>query len=87
MTFYIVLFMMTWAMALGPRCLCVRRSGEGRLYRLGSVLLYPFGVFWTYVVLRPIRVYGVVTCLRQGWVTRQKGVEVEADKGDLYAEA
>jgi hypothetical protein len=28
-----------------------------------------------------------VTCLRQGWVTRQKGVEVEADKGDLYAEA
>jgi hyaluronan synthase len=86
-TFYIVLFMMTWAAALGPRCLCVRRSGEGRLYRLGSVLLYPFGVFWTYVILRPIRVYGVVTCLRQGWVTRQKGVEVEADKGDLYAEA
>ena len=86
-TFYIILFMMTWAAALGPRSLCVRRSGEGWLYRLGSVLLYPFGVFWTYVILRPIRVYGVVTCLRQGWVTRQKGVEVEAEKGDLHAAA
>lgn len=75
---YIVLFMMTWAAALGPRCLCVRRSGESRFYRFVSVLLYPFGVFWTYVVLRPVRIYGVVTCLKQGWVTRQKGVEVEA---------
>jgi hyaluronan synthase len=86
-TFYIVLFMMTWAAALGPRSLCVRRSGESRGYRLGSVLLYPFGVFWTYVILRPIRVYGVLTCLRQSWVTRQKGVEVEAVRGDLHAEA
>jgi hyaluronan synthase len=79
---YIILFMMTWAAALGPRCLCVRRSGESRFYRFVSVLLYPFGVFWTYVVLRPVRIYGVVSCLKQGWVTRQKGVEVEAHEHD-----
>jgi hyaluronan synthase len=79
-----VLFMMTWAAVLGPRALCVRRSGENWLYRLVSVLLYPFGVFWTYVILRPVRIYGVVTCLKQGWVTRQKGIEVQAVREDKF---
>jgi hyaluronan synthase len=76
---YMGLYMLTWAYALAPRVLAIRCSGESKFYRLCSVLLYPFGIFWTFVVLRPVRVYGMFTCLKQGWVTRQAGVEVAAE--------
>jgi hypothetical protein len=33
---------------------------------------------WMTVVLRPIRLYGIATCFKQGWVTRESKTEVTA---------
>lgn len=75
---YIGVLMISWAYAVSPRSLCVHREGESRLFRYGSMLLYPAGIIWTSVVLRPIRIYGICTWFNQGWVTRTSGVEVTA---------
>src|SRR6266571_4056238 len=75
---YIGILMISWAYAVCPRTLCVRREGESRLFRLGAMLMYPAGIIWTSVVLRPIRLYGIVTWFKQGWVTRTAGIEVTA---------
>jgi hyaluronan synthase len=75
---YIGVLMISWAYAVSPRSLCVRREGEGPLVRLGGMLIYPAGIIWTSIVLRPIRLYGIVTWFNQGWVTRTSGVEVTA---------
>jgi hyaluronan synthase len=75
---YVAIIMITWAYAVSPRSLCIWRSGEGFFARLALMLMYPVGVIWTSVVLRPVRLYGIVTCRKQGWVTRQAGIEVTA---------
>jgi len=75
---YIGVIMISWAYAVSPRSLCIWREGETWLGRLALMLMYPVGVVWTSVILRPIRLYGIVTCLKQGWVTRTRGVEVAA---------
>jgi hypothetical protein len=77
---YIVVIMVSWAYAVSPRSLCVRREGEDWAKRVALMLMYPVGVVWTSVVLRPVRLYGITTCLRQGWVTRVHGVEVSAEQ-------
>ena len=43
------------------------------------MLAYPAGLIWSSYCLRPIRLYGLFTCFKQGWVTRQAGVEIGAD--------
>ena len=75
---YIGILMISWAYAVCPRSLRVHRQGESRWFRTGQMLLYPFGIMWTSLALRPVRLYGVVTWFRQGWVTRGSGVEVTA---------
>ncbi len=64
-----------WTYMVGTRVLAVRREGESVWFRLGSLLLYPAGILWASIVLRPIRLYGVATFLKQRWTTRQDGVE------------
>ncbi len=75
---YIGILMISWAYAVSPRSLCVHREGESRLFRYGSMFMYPAGIIWTSIVLRPIRLYGIFTWFKQGWVTRTAGVEVTA---------
>jgi hypothetical protein len=41
------------------------------------VVLNPLASFWVLAVLRPLRIYGTFTFLRQGWITRTQ-VEVHA---------
>ena len=77
---YIGVIMISWAYALSPRSLCIWREGETWFGRLALMLMYPVGVIWTSVILRPIRLYGIVTCMKQGWVTRTRGVEVAAER-------
>jgi hyaluronan synthase len=77
---YIGVIMISWAYAVSPRSLCIWREGETWLGRLALMLMYPVGVVWTSVILRPIRLYGIATCLKQGWVTRTRGVEVAAER-------
>lgn len=64
-----------WGYIAGIRCLAIRRSDESRWDRLMIVLEYPTATLWALLVLRWIRIYGIATCLRQGWNTRQGGAE------------
>jgi hyaluronan synthase len=60
----------------GLRYLTVRRYDEPWWSQLLTWLLAPVVAVWQYTVLRGIWWYGMATCLRTGWGTRQHGVEV-----------
>ena len=76
---YLLLSAILWAYTASPHVLRVRRQGESGWFRAGTLLAYPAGLLWSFYFLRPVRLYGIATCLRQGWVTRQAGVEVTAE--------
>lgn len=59
----------------GLRITAVRRSDENWAYRIGTWLSYLPSAIWNLLVLRPLRLYGLATCLRQGWTTRNGGAE------------
>jgi hyaluronan synthase len=61
------------------RYLTIRRYDEPRWSQLLTWLLAPVVALWQYTVLRGIWWYGIATCLRTGWGTRQYGVEVALD--------
>jgi hyaluronan synthase len=58
------------------RVLCVQRSDDPWWVPPVQFLACPVTVLWRLAVLRFIRYYGIATCLKQGWVTRQQGTEV-----------
>ncbi len=64
------------AYAQAVRIFSVVRSDESWFGRCSSFVLAPVVGLWVMFVLRPLRFYGVCTCMRQGWVTRTKKVEV-----------
>ena len=66
---------LSWAYLVSVRTLSVRRSDESIWFRIGSLLLFPTAIVWTAFVLRPLRLYGMATCLKQRWTTRQTGPE------------
>ena len=70
--------MVIWPLSIALRLATVRRSDQGIGSRLIGVALLPFAALWYVLVLRQIRFYGIATCWRQGWVTRQH-VEVTLD--------
>lgn len=74
-TFAGVVAMLSWGLVTALRVTCVRRSDESWWYRAGTLLVYPTAMMWATFVLRPMRFWGIATCLRQGWTTRQQ-VEV-----------
>ncbi|GAA4439726.1 hyaluronan synthase HasA [Phytohabitans houttuyneae] len=53
------------------RYMTVRRSDQSLAYQWATWALTPVAVVWALVVLRAIRWYGVATCWRTGWGTRQ----------------
>jgi hyaluronan synthase len=58
------------------RILAFRRSDETKLVRFLTVAIRPVASLWSAIVLtRIIRLYGTATFLKQGWTTRQNGVE------------
>jgi hyaluronan synthase len=59
-----------WSYGLAIRVLAVVRSDQGWRTRIGSFLIAPVVTAWSVAVLRPLRLYGIATCLQQGWVTR-----------------
>ena len=59
-----------WAWLVAARMHAVRRSDQRWTDRLDAFLLVPLAMAWMTFVLRPLRLYGMATCLRQGWVTR-----------------
>jgi hyaluronan synthase len=62
------------------RTLCFPRSDETVADRVLLFLIRPVAALWSSVVLaRAIRLCGTLTCLRQGWTTRQHGAELVLD--------
>src|ERR1022692_3452901 len=74
-----------WPWAISLRLATLHRSDQNLLNKLIGVALLPAAALWYLVVLRQIRFYGIATCWRQGWVTRQK-VEVRLDDKDEAAD-
>lgn len=72
------LAMSAWASVTSLRLLCVRRSDDSWLNRIAVLFYYPAALLWGNFVLRPLRLYGMATWKRQGWVTRRK-VEVSLE--------
>jgi hyaluronan synthase len=58
------------------RYLTIRRYDEPWWSQILTYLLAPLVALWQYTVLRGIWWYGMATCLKTGWGTRQNGVEV-----------
>jgi hyaluronan synthase len=67
-----------WPLAISLRLATIKRSDQSLLNRLIGVALLPGAALWYLVVLRQWRFYGIGSCWRQGWVTRQQ-VEVRLD--------
>ncbi|MFJ8345068.1 glycosyltransferase [Streptomyces sp. NPDC094153] len=84
-SFLIVPFLIGWAQAL--RYLGVIRSDERIRQRAITWLLMPAAVIGAWTVLRAMRWYGMATCARTGWGTRQNGAEVTLDANASAAEA
>lgn len=61
-----------WAILMAMRTTAVRRTDQNWLDRLINILISPATAVWVTLVLRPLRIYGILTCLRQGWVTRRR---------------
>lgn len=55
--------------------LVLRRSDESLMKQLATYALAPVSLVWGQLVLKPVRLYSMVTCLKMGWGTRSK-VEV-----------
>ena len=64
------LAMIIWSILMALRTRTVHRSDQNWLDRLIVILMAPLTAFWVTLVLRPTRVYGMATFLRQGWITR-----------------
>ncbi len=62
------------------RTLCFPRSDETLADRVLLFLVRPVSALWSSLVLaRAVRLWGTLTCLRQGWTTRQHGAELVLD--------
>jgi hyaluronan synthase len=57
------------------RNLMIVRTDQAAESQLNTYLLAPVCLLWTMLVLRPLRLYAMLTCAKNGWVTRSK-VEV-----------
>jgi hyaluronan synthase len=57
------------------RNLMIVRTDQAAESQLNTYLLAPVCLLWTMLVLRPLRLYAMITCAKSGWVTRAK-VEV-----------
>jgi hyaluronan synthase len=76
-----VLIVLLSSYLVALRNLLVRRSDHTPLQQLDTYLLAPLNLVWSLVVLRPVRIYGTLTCGNNGWGTRGK-VEVGISSGN-----
>jgi hypothetical protein len=77
---HILLALLTWNWLSQLRILCIHRSDENWADRLAMILMRPLSSLWGSIVLgRLVRGYGTLTCLRQGWTTRQHGAELSLE--------
>jgi hyaluronan synthase len=74
------LILLSWLSQL--RVLCFKRSDESWLDRFLVIAIRPAASLWASIVLtRIVRAWGMSTCLKQGWTTRQDGAELVLEPG------
>ena len=71
------------AYAITARTLIIRRSDETVRQQLGVYALSPLVVLWAVFMYRPLRLFGMVTCFRTGWGTRQAVEMLRAAPGPV----
>lgn len=74
----IIPVLVSYAQAL--RYLAIRRTDQSFASQFCNYLLAPVATLWLITVLRGVRWYAWLTCLKTGWGTRQK-VEVTLERG------
>lgn len=82
-----MVFSAGWVWVMAVRMFLLRRSDQTALQVAEAFALVPLAIAWMALVLRPIRLYGNLTMLRQGWVTRVHGAEAMAPAGAEPPEA
>jgi hyaluronan synthase len=65
-----VLIVLLSSYLVALRNLLIRRSDHSPLQTLDTWLLAPVNLVWSLLVLRPVRIYGTLTCGNNGWGTR-----------------
>ncbi|MFF7198243.1 glycosyltransferase [Streptomyces sp. NPDC008079] len=78
----VIPFVIGWAQGL--RYLSIFRSDERMRSRTATWFMMPLAVLWAWTVLRAMRWYGMATCARTGWGTRQNGAEVSLDTAEPH---
>ena len=66
------------ALAQALRYMTYQRSDTSTADQLLTLATFPIAALWAFFVLRAVRWYGMATCLKTGWGTRQD-VEVRAE--------
>lgn len=66
--------------AQAVRYLSISRSDDPVWSQVLTVLLSPLATLWAFTVLRVVRWYGIATCMKTGWGTRDS-VEITAEPG------
>jgi hyaluronan synthase len=59
-----------WSYVMAVRMFAIVRSDQSRTARVVAFALAPAVAVWSAFVLRPLRLYGIATCMHQRWVTR-----------------
>jgi hyaluronan synthase len=78
----------TWHCLNQLRVFCFHRSDEAWADRLVMIFIRPISSLWASLVLAClVRAFGTLTCLRQGWTTRQQGAELVYAPGGTGAAA
>ncbi len=73
--------------AQGLRYLSIIRSDERIRQRAMTWLAMPLAIVLAWTLLRSLRWYGILTCAKTGWGTRQNGAEVSLAAGAAPAAA
>jgi hyaluronan synthase len=74
---HLILALFLWGCLNQFRAFCFSRSDERWSDKLLLMLMRPLTSLWSAIMLaKIIRFCGTVTCLRQGWTTRQQGAEL-----------
>lgn len=79
-----VLIVLLASYLVSLRNLLIYRSDHSPAQQLDTWLLSPLNLCWSLLVLRPLRIYGTLTCGNNGWGTRRK-VEVGIKKEKVDA--
>jgi hyaluronan synthase len=81
---YIVFFSLLTAYCVSAKYLTIGRSDQSVRSQLLTFAITPLMAVWTLFVLRPLRIYSILTCWKTGWGTRQN-IEVTVGAGSTVS--